>query len=68
MRNMRIVIVGGGKVGRYLASSLLERKNTISIIEKNRNHCQSLANMVDAEVILEMAPAADLGRSREHAI
>ena len=52
MRNMHIVIVGGGKVGRYLASSLIERKNTITVIERNRSHCQHLANMVDAEVIL----------------
>ena len=49
---MHIVIVGGGKVGRYLASSLIERKNTITVIERNRSHCQHLANMVDAEVIL----------------
>lgn len=52
MRNMRIVIVGGGKVGRYLASNLIERKNTITVIERDRSHCQHLANMVDAEVIL----------------
>ena len=49
---MHIVIVGGGKVGRYLASSLIERKNTITVIERDRSHCQHLANMVDAEVIL----------------
>lgn len=52
MRNMRIVIVGGGKVGRYLAANLMERKNTITVIERDRSHCQHLANMVDAEVIL----------------
>lgn len=52
MRNMRIVIVGGGKVGHYLAASLMEHRNTISVIERNREHCQKLANMIDAEVIL----------------
>ncbi len=51
MRNMRIVIVGGGKVGHYLATNLMEHKNTISVVERDREHCQRLANMIDAEVI-----------------
>ena len=43
MRNMRIVIVGGGKVGRYLAASLMDRKNRITIIEQDRFRCRQLA-------------------------
>lgn len=52
MRNMRIVIVGGGKVGRYLAASLMDRKNRITIIEQDRFRCRQLANLIDAEVVL----------------
>lgn len=52
MRNMRIVIVGGGKVGHYLATNLMERRNIISVVERSREHCQKLADMIDAEVIL----------------
>ena len=52
MRNMRIVIVGGGKVGRYLAASLMDRKNRITIIDQDRFRCRQLANLIDAEVVL----------------
>lgn len=51
MRNMRIVIIGGGKVGHYLAVSMLERKNIVSVIEQDRHCCQRLADSIDAEVI-----------------
>lgn len=48
---MRLVIIGGGKVGHYLAVSMLERRNTVSVIEQDRQRCQRLADIIDAEVI-----------------
>ena len=48
---MRVVIVGGGKLGYYLSQSMLERKYEISLIEKNKNKCLNLANNLGIEVI-----------------
>lgn len=46
-----MLIVGGGKIGKSLATLLLERKYEVSIIEKNRIKCEKLANELDATVI-----------------
>jgi trk system potassium uptake protein TrkA len=51
MNNMRVVIVGGGKLGYYLSQSMMERKYNISLIEKNKSRCLSLANSLETEVI-----------------
>jgi trk system potassium uptake protein TrkA len=48
---MRIVIVGGGKLGRQLARNMLERKNDVRLVEKNRLRCRALANELQIEVI-----------------
>lgn len=48
---MKIVIVGGGKLGYSLAENLLEEKHEVHLIEKNREKCIHLANELDAEVI-----------------
>lgn len=47
---MHIVIVGGGKLGYYLARNLLDRDYTVNLIEKNRIHCKKIATDLDAEV------------------
>lgn len=49
---MKMVIVGGGKIGRNLAKMMLERRHTVKLIEKDRAKCRLLANELDAEVIL----------------
>ena len=36
---MRMVIVGGGKVGWNLARIMLERRHNVSLIEKDRQRC-----------------------------
>ena len=33
---MKIIIVGGGKLGKDIADNMLERKYDLTIIEKNR--------------------------------
>ena len=48
---MRAVIVGGGKVGFYLAKTLLERDYTITIIELDKEESQFCANNLDANVV-----------------
>lgn len=47
---MKMVIVGGGKVGWNLARILLEHRHTLSLIEANRMRCEKLANDLDAEI------------------
>ena len=48
---MRIVIMGGGKLGYYLATNMLEKKHDVRLIEKNRIKSMGLANKLDVEVI-----------------
>ena len=48
---MRIVIVGGGKLGYHLATNMLESKHDVRLIEKNKLRCMRLANELDVEVI-----------------
>lgn len=48
---MRIVIVGGGKLGYHLAQNMLDRDYEVELIEKDKLKCMNLANALDAEVI-----------------
>ena len=48
---MNIVIVGGGKVGYYLAKTLLEHMHEVVLIEINKHTCASIANELDIPVI-----------------
>lgn len=48
---MRIVIVGGGKLGHQIASNMLEKKYSVKLIEKDKLKCMRLANELDVEVI-----------------
>lgn len=48
---MRIVIVGGGKLGHQIARNMLDRKYIVKLIEKDKLKCLRLANELDAEVI-----------------
>ncbi len=49
---MRAIIVGGGKVGYYLARTLLERSYDVSVIEIDKNVSQYFANTLDVTVVL----------------
>lgn len=48
---MRIVIVGGGKLGHQIAGNMLEENYDVRLIEKDKLKCMRLANEMDAEVI-----------------
>lgn len=48
---MKVIIVGGGKVGFYLAKALMEHKHSPVVIEKSRQLCTSIANQLDVPVI-----------------
>jgi len=47
---MKSIIVGGGKVGFYLAKTLLEQNYQVSLIESDRERSRYCANHLDAEV------------------
>lgn len=48
---MNIVIVGGGKIGFYLAKTLLNSKHKITVIDKEHDMCRKMANELGVEVI-----------------
>lgn len=48
---MKAVIVGGGKVGFYLAKALIERDYSVTLIERNREQSRYCANNLEAEVV-----------------
>ena len=48
---MRAIIVGGGKVGYYLAKTLLERNYDVSVIEIDKAVSQYFANTLDVAVV-----------------
>ncbi|MBR5485371.1 MAG: NAD-binding protein [Oscillospiraceae bacterium] len=63
---MRVIIVGAGKVGYYLAKTLMEHGHSPYIIEKDKQRCTHVANTLDVVVfhgdgstmeMLEMAQA-----------
>lgn len=48
---MNVVVVGGGKVGFYLASTLLEHGHHPVVIELERQVCHHLADRLDIPVV-----------------
>ena len=48
---MKVLVVGGGKVGFFLSKTLLEHGHEPTIIEKSKPHCQHLANELDIPII-----------------
>ncbi len=48
---MKVVIAGGGKIGMHLARAMLEKRHTVSLIERNKDRCAKLADALDAEII-----------------
>lgn len=49
---MRVIIVGGGKVGYYLIRTLIEHKHEPTVIEINREVSMRIADEMDIPVIL----------------
>lgn len=48
---MKVLIIGGGKVGYYLAATLLEHGHDPTVIELSKERCSRLANDLDIPVI-----------------
>ncbi|MDD5347002.1 MAG: NAD-binding protein [Candidatus Omnitrophica bacterium] len=48
---MKIVIVGAGKVGFFLAKRLIVGKHTISIVDKDKQVCEDIAKELEILVI-----------------
>lgn len=48
---MNVLIIGGGKVGYYLALTLIEHGHNPTIIEKSKACCTKLANELDIPIV-----------------
>ena len=48
---MKTIVVGGGKVGFYLAKTLIEKDYDISVIEQDKEACTFFADNLDVPVI-----------------
>lgn len=48
---MYIVIAGGGKIGYYLAKTLLPYKHKIAVIERQKDLCEKIANQLNVCVV-----------------
>jgi trk system potassium uptake protein len=49
---MFVIIVGGGKVGTYLARALLGQDHEVVVIEKQARKAQYMANILDTDVTM----------------
>lgn len=48
---MRVVIIGGGKVGAYLAKELRSARHPVIVIEKSRSRAEQIADETDALIV-----------------
>lgn len=55
---MYIIIVGAGKVGRFLAKRLCQDKHTVALIEKDKSICYEIAQ--ELEVLMINGDGCDL--------
>lgn len=65
---MYIIVVGGGRVGYYLAKALLNEGHEVLIVEKNATICETITEEMGSVCIrgdgCEAATLADIGTSR----
>lgn len=48
---MRVLIVGGGEVGSYLAKSLAMKGNEVIVVDKDKEKCDKISNEADVLAI-----------------
>jgi trk system potassium uptake protein TrkA len=48
---MRVLLIGGGKVGSFLARELVSAGHAVSVIEPNEERAQVIADEIDATVL-----------------
>jgi trk system potassium uptake protein TrkA len=65
---MYIVVIGGGRVGYYLAKALLDEKHEVALVEKDAAICDAINEELGSVCIRgdgsEVAVLADIGTSR----
>jgi trk system potassium uptake protein TrkA len=49
---MYIILVGGGKIGHFLAKRLVADKHTVALIDKNKKVCEEIAQDLNIVVIV----------------
>jgi trk system potassium uptake protein TrkA len=49
---MFIIIVGGGKVGTYLARALLAQEHEVVVVEKDPRRAQMMGNVLESEIAM----------------
>ena len=59
---MKIIIVGGGKVGFYLAQTLSAQGHEAAIIEQDRELCRMIANQLDISICTGDGTSQDVQR------
>lgn len=64
---MKVCIAGGGRVGRYLAQSLLANHHSVVIIEPIETQCRMLADQLDIPVICGDSISIDTLRTADAA-
>ena len=47
---MKVIVIGGGKIGFYLAKTLIEHNHHVSMIEQSKSICSHIANKLDIPV------------------
>ena len=62
---MRVCIVGGGKVGYYLAKTLLEHGHTPVLIEDDPAMCRKVADSLDLTVVCGDGTFAEVQESAD---
>jgi trk system potassium uptake protein TrkA len=50
---MRIIVVGGGRAGSYLAEKLIESGNTVAVIETDHELAAALGPLIEPQLVLE---------------
>ena len=48
---MKVIVIGGGKVGFYLVKTLKQRKHDVTLIEKDITLCNKIAQQIDIDII-----------------
>ena len=60
---MYIVVVGAGRIGFHLANKLVQDKHAVTVIEKNKERAEGIAQNLDAMVMSEWRPKLRKPRS-----
>jgi trk system potassium uptake protein TrkA len=56
---VRVILIGGGKVGSYLARELSKSGHVVTVIEESHNHAATLAD--DSKVLVLEGDGTDVG-------